>query len=117
VETIRQYLKRRNRMLKAITYTGLGAIVVYGLLHEEMTHLQLSEIAFVGSLAVALIALIAVRVIYPFACPQCGKGLGNRVPRKLVQKVVRDMNSKGGLGACPHCGTSFDVPMPHKLIS
>lgn len=112
--TIRQYLKRRNRLIKAIVYVGLSAIVVYGLMHERMNRLEWMGIAFLGAIVVAVISLIVVNLVFPFVCPECGKGLSLRRGMTIAQskEAGRQLNSAEGLGACPHCGASFDVPMP-----
>jgi len=93
--------------MTTVIYAGGGALALFVVLHRGSNPWAFG---FFGGLAVALVALLVSKLLFPFACPQCGKGLG-RVPREKFAKVTQDLRSVEGIAACPHCGSSFDVPM------
>ena len=111
MKTVREYLIRRTRTMKAIVYVGCGALLAFVVLRGVLSRLQISCIGFGGGLAVALIAIVATKLIFPFACRQCGKGLGRLPSRERAKEVTRALMSAEGMGSCPHCGASFDVPL------
>jgi len=91
-ETIREYVKRRQRWNGAIWIVGFALLLVPGALNqhgEPSTWLRL-----VGLLVLAGGSVLMGHV----KCPRCAKQLGRFFGRQ-----------RGAADFCPHCGVSLDA--------
>jgi predicted RNA-binding Zn-ribbon protein involved in translation (DUF1610 family) len=108
--TVRDELKRRNRLMKQVIGLGLAmTAMLVALFRRDLDTVHLFAWVLVGAIVTGTMGYLCGSS--RFACPNCGKGL-RKIPRELLPKVVSELNSAEGLTACPHCGASFDVPMP-----
>jgi len=107
-ETMRDYLKRKDRLAVTLIVIGLalvvlrmGATLVFG---AQELHSHLALFTWGRFLGLAFI-LGGAAMQSRLKCPKCNQRLGRR---KRFASVPE---------SCPHCGVSFDEPLPQNPIS
>jgi hypothetical protein len=99
-ETIRDYIKRYQKLSWAIWAIGLALLLVPSALNRHGGPYLWMRLAGLVVLGVGPTLMGRVK------CPKCSKPLG---------LTVMGRNTKAD--TCPSCGVNFDEPLPHKLIS
>lgn len=102
-ETIRDYLIRRTRWLRALTF---GAWLLFGLsIAFDRVGRNPWPLSFVG-FAVLFGAVLAL--LFLVRCPKCGK------PFREFSRFGFGVGNRPQVDSCPHCGVNLDEPMPEK---
>jgi hypothetical protein len=107
-ETMREYLKRRQRWYVGAFIIGLALVIVPNALGNILGREQLHEhhdlYVFLRLAGIAVLvgsSMLTSRV----KCPKCNKPLSTGSRWSKVPAF------------CPNCGVNFDEPLPHNPIS
>ena len=108
-ETIRDYLKRRQRWYLVVFAVGLALVFLPPILANAIDRDWLRvhrELYMAARLAGVLVLLSGSLLRSRVKCPKCAKPLG-----------AQGRWSSGVPAFCPNCGVNFDEPMPQNPIS
>jgi hypothetical protein len=107
-ETMRDYLRRKDRLAVALIVIGLALVVLRMgatfMFSPQDLHSQVGLFTAARMLGLALI-LGGAALQSRLKCPKCNQPLGRR---KRFASVPP---------SCPRCGVSFDEPLPQNPIS
>ena len=106
-ETMRDYLKRRQRRYRVAFILGLVLVLVPIALANIVAHDELRQhrelFLVVRLTGLAVLGIGASVLSSRIRCPKCNKSLG--------------ASGRGLPAFCPNCGVNFDEPMPQNPIS
>ena len=106
--TIRDFIKRRMRIIAAIAFGGWLFLPLSAALSPD--HHEFPPLAFLGA---AIFGGALLSFFFLVRCPKCRTRYG-----QVASEIAFHFGSKRRVNFCPYCGVSLDEPYepPRKVL-